>query len=166
MNPSAWISQHARTLTPGSAIDIAAGSGRHAFLLAGLGFQVTAVDVNPAVSAIYLETSIAFKNLDLEGSQWPLSGQQFDLVVVSNYLYRPHFPSLIQLVAPDGHLLYETFGLGNERYGKPSNPNFLLKEYELASLLGSEFVVLDEKFEEVSEPTPAVRAGIFARRLK
>lgn len=166
MNPSAWISQHANTLTPGSVIDIAAGSGRHAFLFADLGFQVTAVDINPEVAAMYSDTSIAFENLDLEGSQWPLCGQQFDVVLVSNYLYRPHLPALIQLVAPEGHLLYETFGLGNERYGKPSNPNFLLKQHELASALGSQFLILDERFEAVTDPTPAVRAGIFARRLK
>jgi SAM-dependent methyltransferase len=163
MNPSTWISQQAHTLTPGSAIDIAAGSGRHAFLLADLGFQVTAVDINPEVAAIYSKTSITFENLDLEESQWPLCGQQFDVVLVSNYLYRPHLSALIQLVAPKGHLLYETFGLGNERYGKPSNPNFLLKQHELASALGSEFVILDEKFEEVFDPSPAVRAGIFAK---
>jgi len=90
MNPSAWISQHAHTLMPGSVIDIAAGSGRHAFLFADLGFQVTAVDINPEVAAIYSDTSIVFENLDLEDSQWPLRGQQFDVVLVSNYLYRPH----------------------------------------------------------------------------
>ncbi len=166
MNPSAWIRQHAGTISPGSAIDVAAGSGRHAFLLADLGFQVTAVDINPALSAIYSESSVAFKNLDLEGSHWPLSGQQFDLVVVSNYLYRPNLQALIRLVSPEGYLLYETFGLGNEQYGKPGNPNFLFEENELAWVLGSEFVILDEKFEEVSNPTPAVRAGIFARRLR
>ena len=69
-------------------------------------------------------------------------------------------------MTPGGFLLYETFGVGNEVYGKPSNPNFLLTAGELASALDSSFDIIDERFEVVSDPSPAVRAGIFARRFR
>ena len=69
---------------------------------------------------------------DLEdGSPWPLAAREFDGIVVTNYLHRPLFPHLATPLAPGGVLIYETFGVGNERFGKPSNPNFLLRPGEL-----------------------------------
>ena len=166
MNPSSWILAHLKTVSPGRAIDVAAGSGRHAFAMADLGFSVTAVDRNPDLASSYQHSDIQLTSVDLEGSEWPLSDQLFDLVLVSNYLFRPYLRELFALVATDGFLLYETFGVGNEVYGKPSNPDFLLKPGELASALGSSFDIIDERFEDVSDPSPAVRAGIFARRFR
>jgi hypothetical protein len=55
----------------------------------------------------------------------------FDGIVVTNYLHRPLFPRLASAAAPGGVLIYETFGVGNERFGKPSNPEFLLRPGEL-----------------------------------
>lgn len=166
MNPSSWILAHLKTVSPGRAIDVAAGSGRHAFAMADLGFSVTAVDRNPDLATSYQHSNIQLICEDLEGPEWPLSDQSFDLVLVSNYLFRPYLPELFALVTPGGFLLYETFGVGNEVYGKPSNPNFLLRAGELASALGSSFDIIDERFEVVSDPSPAVRAGIFARRSR
>jgi SAM-dependent methyltransferase len=72
---------------------------------------------------------------DLEdGSPWPLGTRRFDGIVVANYLYRPLFATLREALAPGGVLIYETFGAGNEAYGKPSNPDFLLQPGELLGL--------------------------------
>ena len=166
MNPSPWILRHLDVVAPGRAIDVAAGSGRHAFAMADLGFSVTAVDRNPDLALLYQESEVQFLCVDLEGQRWPLVDHAYDLVLVSNYLYRPYFAELFQLVASGGYLLYETFGVGNEVYGKPSNPDFLLRAGELASALDASFDIIDERFEDVSGPSPAVRAGVFARRIR
>jgi SAM-dependent methyltransferase len=75
---------------------------------------------------------------DIEGGPWPLqsgeSVRQFDAVVVTNYLWRPLFPVILQSLAPGGILIYETFAQGNGAFGKPSNPDFLLAPGELLSI--------------------------------
>ena len=68
---------------------------------------------------------------DLENGPWPLAGERFDAVVVTNYLWRPLMPSLLASLADGGVLIYETFALGNEAFGRPSNPDFLLRPGEL-----------------------------------
>ena len=72
--------------------------------------------------------------LDLETGSWPLAGERFDAIVVANYLYRPLFPHLLAALAEDGVLLYETFARGNEAFGRPSNPEFLLAPGELLTV--------------------------------
>jgi SAM-dependent methyltransferase len=74
----------------------------------------------------------AFVQADLEtGQGWPFRDKRFAGIVVTNYLHRPLFADLRASLAPDGVLIYETFMLGNERYGRPSNPSFLLRAGEL-----------------------------------
>ena len=77
---------------------------------------------------------VATRLLDLEAAAWPLAGESFDAIVVANYLYRPRLEALVDLLAPDGLLLYETFAAGNEAFGRPSNPAFLLAPGELLAL--------------------------------
>ena len=71
---------------------------------------------------------------DLEHGIWPLQGRQFDLVVVSNYLWRPRLPELLACVAPNGWLIYETFAMGQQSIGRPSRPDFLLQAGELLKI--------------------------------
>lgn len=133
-SPSPWIVRFAPLVRPhGDVIDLACGQGRHARLFAARGARVVAVDRDSAALARLAGISgVETRELDLEGGTWPLSGERFDGVVVSNYLYRPRLDELIDLVAPDGVLLYETFAAGNAVYGRPSNPAFLLERDELA----------------------------------
>ena len=101
---------------------------------------------------------------DLEaGSPWPLAGQRFDLVVVTNYLHRPILPEIVGAVAPGGLLLYETFAQGNERFGKPSNPDFLLRPGELAKAVAVRLEVLAYEEIELGPPRPALVQRIAAR---
>ena len=69
--------------------------------------------------------------LDLETGGWPFGGERFDAIVVTNYLHRPLFAHLLDALADDGVLIYETFAQGNEAYGRPSNPDHLLRAGEL-----------------------------------
>ena len=71
---------------------------------------------------------------DIENAPWPLTGHQFDAVVVTNYLWRPTWTALLACLKPNGVLIYETFAQGNETVGKPSRPDFLLKRSELLQL--------------------------------
>ena len=101
---------------------------------------------------------------DLEtGAPWPLAGQRFDLVVVTNYLHRPLLSDIIGAVAPGGLLLYETFAVGNERFGKPSNPDFLLRPGELKQAVAGRLEVIAFEEVELGAPRPAVMQRIAAR---
>jgi SAM-dependent methyltransferase len=140
-------------------LDLACGRGRHARHLAGLGHEVTAVDREPQT----LE-SIRFVQADLEdGSPWPLPGEQFQGIVVANYLHRPLFGAIERALAPGGLLIYETFMAGNERFGKPSNPAFLLAPGELWQAFGGLHLIAFEQGLSL-QPKPAMQQRICARQ--
>jgi SAM-dependent methyltransferase len=148
----------------GTVLDLAAGSGRHARHFKGLGYQVSALDRD--VSGLRgLDAEIIAADLE-DGSPWPLGARAFDGIVVTNYLHRPLLPDLASALAAGGVLIYETFGVGNERFGRPSNPNFLLRPGELlAFAAGHGLQVLAYACGEVAEPKRAVTQRMVARRL-
>jgi SAM-dependent methyltransferase len=143
-DPSPWVVRFAALVPPASRVlDIACGRGRHARLFAGQGCMVDAVDVDATcASAFENEPSIAFTRADLENGPWPYRGRQFDAIVVTHYLHRALFAILADALAPGGLLIYETFAVGNERYGKPTNAAFLLKPRELIDVFGVSLHVL------------------------
>ena len=132
-NPSAWVARWAQAIPPGETLDLACGGGRHARLLAALGHPVLAVDRDAAALAQAAGPGIMTLRHDFEeeGSVWPFAPGRFAGIVVTNYLHRPLFAHLAQALAPGGVLVYETFAQGNELFGKPSNPAFLLAPGEL-----------------------------------
>jgi rhodanese-related sulfurtransferase len=67
----------------------------------------------------------------------------FGAVVVVDYLWRPLLPVIVASVAPGGLLLYETVAVGNECFGRPRNPDFLLRPGELRDAVRGELDVLD-----------------------
>lgn len=162
--PSEWVRRFADLLPSGARVlDLAAGGGRHARLLAGRGFRVTAVDRDAAALATMEGVAgIETRVLDLENARWPLDGECFDAVVVANYLYRPRLAELFALVRPGGLVIYETFMLGNERFGKPSNPDFLLRPGELISCLPAGWCVI--AFEQGEVERPAMIQRLCATR--
>ena len=95
-----------------------------------MGLKVSAVD-RDAQALATIEAPVICHVADLEAGVWPFAGERFDAVIVTNYLFRPRFSEMCGLLAPGGLLIYETFARGNERYGKPSNPDFLLEPGEL-----------------------------------
>ena len=120
-----------RLIAPGGTVlDVACGSGRHMRWLAAQGFAVCGVDRDAALLAP-LQPIGRTVAADLEGGPWPLAGERFDAVVVTNYLWRPLWPALQASLADGAVLIYETFAVGNEAFGKPSNPDFLLRRGEL-----------------------------------
>jgi SAM-dependent methyltransferase len=165
MTTSSWIATWAGLVPANAAVlDVAAGNGRHARFFADRGHRVTAIDRD--VSNLAAAHNIEVMAADLEdGSPWPLAGRTFGAVVVTNYLHRPLFPHLFAALQPGGVLLYETFMIGNERFGRPSNPDFLLKDGELLDLVRGRFSVIAYEARMISEPKMAMVQRIAARLL-
>jgi hypothetical protein len=107
-------------------------------------------------------TRITPLEADIEAAPWPLPGERFDAVIVTNYLHRALLPDLIAAVADDGVLLYETFAQGNEAYGKPSNPDFLLEPGELLTTVGDHLTVVAFEQGVVAAARPAVLQRVAA----
>jgi SAM-dependent methyltransferase len=129
--PSRWITRWSHLIAPGgSVLDVACGSGRHVRWLAARGWAVTGID-RDAAAIEPLRPLGRMLAADIENGPWPLPGTRFDAVVVTNYLWRPLLPTLLASLAEGGLLVYETFAVGNEAFGKPSNPDFLLRPGEL-----------------------------------
>ncbi len=133
---SSWLERHADRLAPGSRVlDLACGQGRHSRWLAARGHRVMAVDRDAeALAGLADVPGVMPRWLDLEGVDWPLAGESYDLVLVTHYLHRPRLDALVALLAPGGLLIYETFMAGHERFGRPSRPDFLLQPGELLEL--------------------------------
>ena len=150
--PSAWVRRWAPLVRAGGPVlDVACGSGRHALLFAALGHPVDAVDRDPAaIAALAAQVGIRALCADIEGGPWPYAGRQYAGVVVTNYLHRPLFDLLIAALEPDGVLIYETFSLGQAKYGRPRNPAHLLLPGELLEMARGKLRVL--AFEDVEEP--------------
>ena len=153
--PSEWVVRWAPRIARGPVLDLASGSGRHSKFFKDLGFQVTAVDREP----LRME-GIRFVQADLESGPWPLK-ETFGGIVVTNYLHRPLFPHLLRSLGEGGVLIYETFMAGNERFGRPSNPDFLLRPGELREAFGS-LQVLGFEEGQVERPKPAMMQRICA----
>jgi SAM-dependent methyltransferase len=138
-------------------LDIACGNGRHARYFAARGCPVDAVDRDPAALAgLAGVPGVTARSADLEGGPWPYEGQLFAGIVVTNYLHRPLFPRLLAGLALNGVLIYETFAAGNERYGRPSNPAFLLRPGELQEVVRGRLQVVAFEDLYVSDPKPAM----------
>jgi SAM-dependent methyltransferase len=165
--PLPWIVQWAGLVAPHvPVLDLAAGRGRHALLFAERGNKVVAVDRD--TGRLPAHPNIEPLAADLEdGSPWPLS-RRFGAVVVTNYLHRPLMPALLDAVEPGGALLYQTFMEGNERFGRPSRPEFLLRDGELLELVRGRFSVTAYEARLLSDPVApqvAMVQRIAARRL-
>ncbi len=155
-------------MRPGShVLDLACGAGRHSRIFLERGCRVLAVDRDvSALADLRGDPHLEVLEIDLErGRAHLLAARRFNAVVVVNYLYRPLLAELVDSVAPGGLLLYETFAAGNQRFGRPRNPNFLLRPGELLDAVRGQLRVLAYEDLEISEPRPAAVQRIAAQRI-
>jgi len=164
--PSDWVCRFVNLIPAGGTVlDLACGAGRHTRLLAGLGYSVEAVDrEESALQDLRSIEGVSIKCADLERSPWPYDGRQFAGIIVCNYLHRPLFSRLLEALGRKGVLIYETFAVGNERFGKPSNPNYLLRPGELLEVVRGQLRVIAYEDVFVQQPTRAMVQRICALR--
>ncbi len=162
--PSPWMIRHTPLIASGgNVLDLACGNGRHAIWLAQQGYLVEAVDRDKTVmTCMENMPGIHLTLADLESGTWPYAGRRFGGIVVSRYLHRPLLPLLAEALNPHGVLIYETFMLGQERYGKPSNPDFLLRPDELLTAYSQTLTVMAFEQGEETLPAPVVMQRICA----
>jgi len=164
--PSEWVCRWALRIPPGARVlDLACGSGRHTRLLARMRFSISAVDRDPvAVASLSELPEVEVLVADLENAPWPYPGRRFGGIVITNYLHRPLLPLLIDSLDVGGVLIYETFAVGNERYGRPTNRAFLLQTGELLEAVAGRLrvVAYEDLYSDV--PKPAMVQRICAQR--
>jgi SAM-dependent methyltransferase len=159
---SAWVRRFVPLIKRGGRVlDLAAGSGRHTRLLLQSGFAVCAVDRDISALSPLAGIGCEVRQIDLETGEASGFGTDFDGIVVTNYLHRPLLPAIARALAPGGVLIYETFARGNERFGRPHNPDFLLRPGELLDAFATLTVIAFEQG-EISARRPAVIQRIAA----
>ena len=141
--PSAWVERFLPLIPKnrGPVLDLACGSGRHTRLLLAAGYDVWCLDRDSTLLPPLQQLGATCFHIDLEvgddaladspSGAWPFMDHHFAGVIVTNYLHRPLFPNIAQSLEDDGILIYETFAIGNQNFGRPSNSNFLLHPEEL-----------------------------------
>ena len=119
----------------GYVLDLACGKGRHSIFLSKLGYKVLSVDIDEHKLNCFNRKFIKKKVIDVENiDNWPLANKKFNAVIVTNFLNRKIFPSIIRSIKKGGYLIYETFSEGHQKIGKPTNPKYILKSRELMRL--------------------------------
>jgi SAM-dependent methyltransferase len=167
MEPSPWVRRFADLIPEGGVVlDVACGAGRHARYLLSLGYRVVLVDRDiTAVADLAADEHVELIACDLEdGRTWPLADRAFEGIVVTNYLHRPLMRHLVGAVAKGGALIYETFADGNQAFGHPRNPDFLLQREELLIFTRPELRVVAFEDLLITEPRPAAIQHIAAVR--
>ena len=163
--PSNWVRRFADMIPKnGSVLDVACGAGRHSRLLAAMGFNVTAVD-RDVTAFVDPPDNVALIQADLEIHPWPFDQREFAGVIVTNYLHRPLLPLIVAAVTRGGMLIYETFAVGNEKFGRPSRAEFLLQPGELLNTAHDQLEVIAYENIAVNEPKPAMVQRIAAMRI-
>ncbi len=163
--PSAWVERFAGLVpASGEVLDVACGAGRHLRYFLARGHRVAGVDADVSrLADLRGRDGVEIVEADLEdGGRWPFEGRAFAAIIVTNYLHRPLFPALVAGLAAGGVLIYETFAQGNQQYGKPRNPDHLLRPGELLQAVEGRLQVVAYEFGQVARPRPAVIGRLCA----
>ena len=164
-SPADWVIEYSKLIPlGGQVLDVACGRGRNTRFLLEKGYSVVALDKDvEGLSDLKNHPDLEIIAADLEdGRPFPVLNRQFSGIVVTNYLYRPLFGDLVSALAGGGVLIYQTFMQGNEEFGRPRNPDFLLKENELKDEFGSTLDVIAFEQGYTEKPKPAMVQKICA----
>lgn len=165
-NPSQFLVDNLKLLPKGRVLDVAMGNGRNSIYLAEEGFEVEGIDisaeaVNQALKAgVKAGAKIKATVADLEGN-YELEQEAFDVIICFNYLQRSLVPKIKQGVSAGGMVVYETYIVDQPRFGRPKNPDYLLRHNELLDMF-RDFRCIRYR-EGIIEDRKAV-AGIVAQK--
>lgn len=162
---SAWVARFAPMVAPGTPVlDLACGAGRHTRLFLDRGHPVLAVDRDLSrLGDLTAAPGLECLACDLEdGTRPAFFDRRFGAIVVTNYLHRPLLGAMAGALVPGGVLIYETFARGNERFGKPSNPDFLLAPGELLRSFIEDLRIVAYEDIVVENPRPAALQRLCA----
>lgn len=164
--PAQFLVDNIQLIPVGRALDVAMGTGRNAIYLAGMGFQVEGVDMSAEAVGIALESAkkagviIKAQVADLE-NDYRIEADAYDVIVCFNYLQRSLIPEMKDGLRPGGMIVYETYIVDQARFGKPTNPDYLLKHNELLGMF-RDFRCL--RYREGILEGPKAVAGIIAQK--
>ena len=154
---------------PGPVLDLACGDGHNGLFLAARGLSVTLCDrseetlAKARASASKANLPVHFWQADLEtGEEGLLPKESFGAILVFRYLHRPIMPDIREALSRGGLLMYETFTVDQPRFGKPRNPDFLLRHGELRTWFQDWNILHD--FEGIKDDPPRAVAQIICRR--
>jgi SAM-dependent methyltransferase len=162
------VCRYAKTIAAGGLVlDLACGAGRHSRYLVDRGFSIVAADIDVArLGELARHPRVSVMEVDLETDGWPFEPERFDGIVVVNYLYRPHFPHLVESLRPGGVLIYDTFAEGNEAFGRPRKPEHLLRRHELRAAFAGLLEELAYEQVTLATPRPAIKQRFCGRRAR
>jgi len=158
---AAWV----RRLDPGRALDVGAGLGRHAILLARHGWTVDAVDISlEGLAELRRRAQRAGVRVNLIAADlddFVVRAESYDLIVQTFFLSRRLLPRLRRWLRPGGHLYIETHVRTPD---DPARGRYALRPGELPQLMrGWEIIA----YAEGDRPEGIHRfatAGALARR--
>ena len=137
--PAPFLVENVDLLPKGRVLDVAMGAGRNAIYLAKMGFEVEGIDISPEAVNIALESAqevgvtIKAQVADLE-SNYSIEKGAYDVIICFNYLQRSLIPQIKDGLRKNGIVVYETFIVDQAQFGKPKNPDYLLKHHELLDM--------------------------------
>jgi tellurite methyltransferase len=164
--PAEFLVANRSLLPAGQALDLAMGAGRNAIYLAKEGFQVEGIDISAEAvekaMALAESESVKISTLvaDLENG-YKLTPMAYDVIVCFYYLHRPLIAEIKEGLKPGGVVVYETYNADQAEWGRPKNPEHLLKHNELLNMF-CDYRILRYR-EGVIEPRKAI-ASIIARK--
>ncbi|MDT8318793.1 MAG: methyltransferase domain-containing protein [bacterium] len=142
--PSGLLRDLIKTLPPGKALDVAAGTGRNAIFLAQYGYMVDAVDSSPVAMekgrklAGKADVDVKFITADLK--DYTFAKDSYDLIISFNFLDRSLIPSMKNALKKGGAILFESFTVDQREIGPPQNGDYLLANNELLSLFDDLYI--------------------------
>ncbi len=147
-------------------LDLACGYGRNSIFLSNKGYKVISVDLNFSCLSSFSKKNILKIQSDIENSHtWPFGQNSFDLVVVTNFLNRMIFANIRKVIKKNGYLIYETFGEGHEKFGKPKNKDYLLEEGELLKLTKKMQLVCYEEIKVINFKEKFIKHRILCKNV-
>jgi len=167
--PAFFLKKQIHRLPRGKALDVAMGTGRNSIFLAKHGYAVDGVDFSEV--AIEKVNSFAQKDslpIHLERADlthYQIAEKNYDLIINFYFLERALFPMMEKGLKKNGMLLFETYTVEQARYGRPRNPDYLLRPNELLkSFHNLNIIYYHERLEQEGDETKAIASMLAQKR--